>query len=308
MLAIPYSPSGLLASNPAAVYLASLSVGSRPTMEQSLKSIAQMIDPQFDAFTFPWHELRYQHTTAIRTALAEKFAPATANKMLHALKGALKECKRLDLMTPVEYDKAVDFKGVPGSTALKGRVLSTEEIKKTFEFLAKNRTIKSCRDAAILHVLRTGLRRAEVVNLKVEDVDLETGAIQVMHGKGNKHRVAYLTQGGLASVSDWIKRINQYNLTTQYLFVRMSRMRKPLDEKLEAQAIWVILKWLQKELKLEELSPHDFRRTFVSDLLDRGADLVTVQKMAGHANVITTSKYDRRGENSKIQATKLLEL
>ena len=60
--------------------------------------------------TLDWSKLRYQHTAAIRTALAQKLAPTTVNKMLVALRRVLKEAYRLDLMDANDYVKAADLK------------------------------------------------------------------------------------------------------------------------------------------------------------------------------------------------------
>ena len=102
--------------NPAAVYLARLGRGSRRTMEQALHTIAQLIvGDQYDAFSLPWAALEYQHTQAVRTALAERYAPATANKMLSALRGVLKEAWRLVQMSAEMHDRATDLDGIKSS-------------------------------------------------------------------------------------------------------------------------------------------------------------------------------------------------
>jgi len=116
--------------NPAAVYLASLAPRSQRVQAGALATVADILgnvpgtgiegerrSPYGDVLAVPWHQLHYQHMQAIRTQLAQRYAPATANRILAALRGVLKEAWRLGLMDAETYHAAVDVQAVRGFDA-----------------------------------------------------------------------------------------------------------------------------------------------------------------------------------------------
>ena len=303
------SPGGItppLDQSPAAVYLAQLTTKSRRTQASALAQLAQMLG-YADALSCPWHRLGYQHTAAARAQLAQRYAPATANRMLAALRRVLQEAWRLGLMTAEQYERAADLKVVKEERLPSGRALDGAEIAALFAACGADATPAGIRDAALLAVLlATGLRRSEVVALDVSDYTLGSGALLVRSGKGRKDRLVYVGAAvAVAALADWL---TIRGAAPGPLFTAARRGGHITQRRLSDQAVALILQTRARQAGVADVSPHDLRRTFVTDLLDAGADIATVQKLAGHADPATTARYDRRGEQTKQDAARLLDL
>ena len=233
--------------------------------------------------------------------LAATYAPATANKLLSALRGVLKEAWRLGQMSAEDYQRAVDVENIKAETLPAGRDLSYGEIKALADVCMNDPSPAGVRDAAIIGVLATcGVRRAELASLRVENFDTESGKIIIRSGKGNKDRTVYATDGALDALLDWL---GVRGTHPGALFVPINKGGiVQYGKSMSAQAVYKMLVKRGAEAGVKEFSAHDFRRTFVGDLLDRGVDIATVAKLAGHSDVKTTARYDRRPETTKRDA------
>lgn len=292
--------------SPAVVYLARLAPGSHRTIHGALSALAVMLTGDgADPLALPWHHLRYPHTQALRAALAARYAPATANKHLAALRGVLKEAWRLGLMAAEDFQRASDVADIRAVSLPRGRALTAGELRALFAGCADG-TAGGRRDAALLAVLYgCGVRRAEVVALDVRDYHAETRAVTVRHGKGDKARVVYLPGSGTGVLDAWLTVRGD---TPGPLFVPVNKAGSVGVRRLSAQSVYDVLTRRLCAAGVVAASPHDLRRTFVSDLLDAGVDVATVQKLAGHASVATTARYDRRGEAAKQRAADVLHI
>ena len=209
-------------------------------------------------------------------------------------------------MDATDYAKAVDFPSIKVAKGLRGRALSGNEIAALLRVCFEDPTPKGARDAALIAILRgAGLRRAEVVKLELKDLTISTGGLEVRGGKGGKDRTVYLPSVAVSVVSDWL---TVRGKSPGALLCPVRKGSTVELRHLTAQAVLLIVQKRANEAGVASFSPHDFRRTFCSDLLDAGTDIVTVQKLAGHASPITTAKYDRRGEEVKRKAVERLSI
>jgi site-specific recombinase XerD len=292
--------------NPAAVYLASLSKSGRRTQQAALDKIAGMLTGgAADAFNCNWAAVRYQHAAAIRTMLAESYSPATANKMLSALRRVTKEAWKLGYVSAEIYQRVTSVENVKGETLPSGRELSTGELSSLMNACQTDPGPAGVRDAAMIALLYSwGLRRAEIIAINLSDYDPDTREL-VIRGKRNKHRKAHLVAGAADALVDWLV---IRGLDSGPLFWPINKGGNLINSRLTTQAVYKMLRKRAKQAGVKDFSPHDLRRTFVSDLLDAGADIAIVSKMAGHASVQTTARYDRRPEKAKRKTAKLLHV
>lgn len=291
---------------PARVYLARLAPTGRRVQATALAQIADRLsDGTADADTLPWGQLRYSHTHAIRGWVAGSFAPATANRMLAALRGVLTEAWRLGQMDAEDLHRATDLPPVRGQRPPAGRHVTQAEIAAVLD--ACPDTVGGRRDAALIAVLYgTGLRRSEAVALELADVDLTAGSLRVRAGKGGKHRVVFLPAGARAALEAWL---SVRGADPGPLFCPVRRGGHPqVGSGLTDTAVGYLLTRRAAAAGVERFRAHDLRRTAVGDLLDAGVDLATVSRICGHAGPATTARYDRRPERAIQQAAGLLHV
>jgi integrase len=115
----------------------------------------------------------------------------------------------------------------------------------------------------------------------------------------------YVANGGGSALEDWIA---VRGTEPGPLFYAINKGGRLIPHRLTPQVVRSMLLKRAEEAGVTTFSPHDLRQTFISDLLDAGADLATVQQLAGHANVTTTARYDRRGETTKKKTAGLLHV
>ena len=302
------------APDPYRVYLDSLaSAESRRTMAGCLDRIARLLSgrPEASGAGAPWHLLRYEHTARIRALLLESGrSPASVNKHLVALRRVLREAWRLGLMSAEDYQRAADLPAVEHTRLPVGGHVPPEVVGAVLAACQADPSPAGRRDAAVVAVLySTGCRRAEVAALTLADYDAAARSLRV-RGKRNKERLVYLTGQAVGLLERWLA---VRGPAAGALFCPISRAgrlrtRDGAPAAMSGQAVADILTRRLAQAGAARRTPHDFRRTFIGELLDAGVDLATAQALAGHASPATTARYDRRPEHRRREAVDRLTL
>ncbi|MGD0371067.1 MAG: site-specific integrase [Candidatus Dormibacteria bacterium] len=154
-----------------------------------------------------------------------------------------------------------------------------------------------------------GLRRAEAVAADLVDVDPESGTVTVRLGKGRRARLVYLRAGGRAALAAWLAFCGGDPGPLLHPIRKGGGSNAIEPRRPSPEALAGLLERVARAASLvTPASPHDLGRSFVSDLLDAGADLSAAQQLAGHSSPTTTARYDRRGERAKQCAAQMLHV
>ena len=167
-------------------------------------------------------------------------------------------------------------------------VLSSEEVERLLALRAAT-SPQALRDHAMLEVLyASGLRVSELVGLRLADLDLSVGVVRIL-GKGDKERLVPLGEVAVASLRAYLAHGRprlEKRLACPYVF--LGRHGRGLTR----QTFWQLLKrYVGTAGITKRVTPHTLRHSFATHLLERGADLRSVQLMLGHADIGTTQIY-----------------
>lgn len=152
--------------------------------------------------------------------------------------------------------------------------------------------------ALIAVLLLTGMRRSEAAALTWADIDLDAGVISVRHGKGNKHREVALYGTVAVDVLRAWRAVQGPARTAVFCHVNKADTLGP-DRPISPQSIYRVVKETEQRAGLDHFSPHDARRTLITELLNTGSPVHEVQDQAGHADGKMTLRYARASSARK---------
>jgi|SRR6056297_385014 len=214
--------------------------------------------------------------------LNEKLNSVTVHRKLSSLKafygfmqreGVIKDNPAAGAILPKKQKKIPQF-------------IKEQETDTLFNDTFFENDFKGLRDKNILHLFYlTGMRRQELIDLKLQDIDYNRDVITVT-GKRNKMRSVPLPAWLLNQLKDYTTFRKEYSADGHNLFI--TEKGKPLYPKLVYR---IVNKYISQIATLQKRSPHILRHTFATQMLNSGADLNAIKQLLGHANLAATEVY-----------------
>ena len=212
-----------------------------------------------------------------------KITKSSISRKLRSIRGLYNYLVREDIIKENHFNKIQN----PKRELYLPKFLKDEELDKIFSVCNSNNPTEE-RDTLIIELLyATGVRVSELVNIKIKDINREEKLIKVL-GKGNKERMVIYNNHTKKALDTYLKDgYNYFNKkSSEYLILNKN------GNKLSERYIREIINKKVSQASLDiKISPHTLRHTFATDILENGADLMTVKELLGHESLNTTSIY-----------------
>ncbi|MDD2998561.1 MAG: tyrosine recombinase [Erysipelotrichia bacterium] len=225
-------------------------------------------------------------------------SPQSMRRGQSALRGLLKYAMR---HKQIEHNP-VEAMESPRRQRPLPRALSAEDINLLLNS-PDLKTVSGMRDRAILETLYgSGLRVSEVAGLSIENLDMDNQMARIT-GKGNKERIVPLTPASCAAITAYISaRHIEHPKSKTEREIFLNHLGTPLSARSIAR---IIDKYSRQLAMMMKITPHQFRHSFATHLLNNGADIRAVQEMLGHESLSTTQIYTRISKERLMQTYRL---
>ena len=232
-----------------------------------------------------WTSVHKHHLMKYMVLLQEfKLKPATISRHIVSIKALF---HYLVLNDHIMFDPSI-YLEPPKQTKAIPQVMTQSDVQAIIEQCSEDKPT-SLRDKAMLELMyATGIRVSELVALNVEHIHLSLGFVQWI-SPSMKERYVPIGQYAKEAVETYLERGREYlkteKTTDSALFL------SHLGTRMTRQGFWKNMKQIAKKAGIEEVSPHMFRHSVASHLLENGADIRAVQEMLGHVDIASTMKY-----------------
>lgn len=298
--------------NPCSIYLMSLMPGpsresTRRVLTLFLRALINLShiedikerrkarrDLRVDISLFPWQALRAKQFDVARANLLAEAAPGTGNRAITAARRVMRRARKEGLISREEYGEIEDVEHIEGDRPLAGRAYEDEEVARVYEVVKDKTDKRGIRDAAMFLLLwGTGCRRTELSTLDLDSWNPTTRQLKIF-GKRRNIRFVKVVALAAEALERWIG--IRGSTPGPLFYANRKHSDTMLPVRLPSQTAYDRCRRLGREAGIDDLSPHNIRRTFISAALDRD-DALVVGRAVGQKDPKVTVKYDRRNKS-----------